>query len=93
MCDPPYAGTKPSVEDRVLRKRGRLSQLHRGLGAGRNGGAGLAAIGWIWFVVGLCLLLDLAEGSPPWRSAVALVCGVILAALFTRVDPSPEFFS
>jgi hypothetical protein len=54
--------------------------------------AGLAAIGWIWFVVGLCLLLGRAEGSPPWRSAVALVCGVILAALFTRVDPSPEFF-
>jgi hypothetical protein len=40
----------------------------------------LAAIGWIWFVVGLCLLLARAEGSPPWRSAVALVCGVILAA-------------
>jgi hypothetical protein len=41
---------------------------------------GLAAIGWIWFVVGLCLLLGRAEGSPPWRSAVALVCGVILGA-------------
>jgi len=46
-----------------------------------NAVAGLAAIGWIWFVVGLCLLLARAEGSPPWRSAVALVCGVILAAL------------
>jgi len=43
--------------------------------------AGLAAIGWIWFVVGLCLLLGRAEGSPPWRSAVALVCGVMLAAM------------
>ena len=42
--------------------------------------AGLAAIGWIWFVVGLCLLLGRAEGSPPWRSAVALVSGVVLAA-------------
>jgi hypothetical protein len=41
---------------------------------------GLAAIGWIWFVLGLCLLLGRAEGSPPWRSAVALVCGVILGA-------------
>jgi hypothetical protein len=41
---------------------------------------GLAAIGWIWFVVGLCLLLGRAEGNPPWRSAVALVCGVILGA-------------
>ena len=41
---------------------------------------GLAAIGWIWFVVGLCLMLGRAEGSPPWRSAVALVCGVILGA-------------
>ena len=27
-----------------------------------------------------CLLLGRAEGSPPWRSAVALVSGVILAA-------------
>ncbi len=41
---------------------------------------GLAAIGWFWFVVGLCLLLARAEGSPPWRSAVALVSGVILGA-------------
>jgi hypothetical protein len=41
----------------------------------------LAAIGWIWFVVGLCLLLGRAEGSPPWRSVVALVCGVLLAAM------------
>jgi hypothetical protein len=32
-------------------------------------------------VVGLCLLLPRAEGSPPWRSAVGLVSGVILAAL------------
>jgi len=32
----------------------------------------------IWFVVGLCLLLARAEGSPPWRSAVALVSGVLL---------------
>jgi hypothetical protein len=43
--------------------------------------AALAVIGWIWFVVGLCLLLGRAEGSPPWRSAVALVCGVMLAAM------------
>ena len=42
--------------------------------------ASLAAIGWISFVVALCLLLGRAEGSPPWRSAVALVSGVVLAA-------------
>jgi hypothetical protein len=38
----------------------------------------LAAIGLIWFVVGLSLLLGKAEGNPPWRSAVALVSGVVL---------------
>jgi len=31
-------------------------------------------------VVGLALLLAQAEGSPPWRSGVALVSGVLLAA-------------
>ena len=40
----------------------------------------LGAIGLIWFVVGLALLLARAEGSPPWRSGVALVSGVLLAA-------------
>ena len=40
----------------------------------------LAAIGLIWFVVGLSLLLGRAEGSPPWRSAIALVSGVMLPA-------------
>ena len=43
--------------------------------------AGLAAIGWIWFVAGLCRPSGRAEGSPPWWSVVALVSGVILAAL------------
>jgi hypothetical protein len=40
----------------------------------------LAAIGLIWFVVGLSLLLGRAEGSPPWRSAVALISGLMLPA-------------
>jgi hypothetical protein len=40
----------------------------------------LAAIGLIWFLVGLALLLARAEGKPPWRSGVALVSGVMLAA-------------
>jgi hypothetical protein len=39
-----------------------------------------SAIGLIWFVAGLCLLLGRAEGSPPWRSVVALVSGVLLPA-------------
>src|SRR5215212_10082973 len=38
----------------------------------------LAAIGLIWFVVGLALLLGRAEGSPPWRSSIALVSGVLV---------------
>src|SRR4029450_11611184 len=39
--------------------------------------ASLSAIGLIWFVVGLSLLLARVEGSPPSRSAVALMCGVL----------------
>jgi hypothetical protein len=40
----------------------------------------LAALVLVWFVVGLCLLLARAEGSPPWRSVVAGVSGVLLPA-------------
>ena len=40
----------------------------------------VAAIGLVWFVVGLTLLLARAEGSPPWRSVGALVAGVLLPA-------------
>jgi hypothetical protein len=40
----------------------------------------LSAIGLVWFVVGLCLLLGRAEGNPPWRSAVAIVSGAVLPA-------------
>jgi hypothetical protein len=40
----------------------------------------LAAIGLIWFVVGLALLLSSAEGNPPWRSGVALVSGALVPA-------------
>jgi hypothetical protein len=47
----------------------------------------LSAIGLIWFVVGLSLLLGKAEGNPPWWSAVALVSGVVLPA-YLLVDVS-----
>ena len=47
----------------------------------------LSAIGLIWFVVGLSLLLGKAEGNPPWWSAVALVSGVVLPA-YLLVDAS-----
>ena len=40
----------------------------------------VAAIGLVWFVVGLTMVLARAEGSPPWRSVAALVCGVLLPA-------------
>ena len=50
------------------------------MGAAGDCGPTLAAMGLIWFVVGLALLLARAEGNPPWRSGVALVSGVLLAA-------------
>src|SRR4029450_10899056 len=40
----------------------------------------LAAIGLIWFLVGLGLLLARAEGKPPWGSGVALGSGVMVGA-------------
>jgi hypothetical protein len=40
----------------------------------------LATLVFLWFVVGLTLLLRRAEGEPPWRSTVALVSGVLFAA-------------
>jgi len=40
----------------------------------------VAAVGLIWFMVGLSLLLARAEGSPPWRSVAALLTGVMLPA-------------
>ena len=41
----------------------------------------VAAIGILWFVVGLTLLLRRAEGDPPWRSTIALASGVLLTAM------------
>jgi hypothetical protein len=49
----------------------------------------LAGIGLLWFVVGLALLLARAEGSPPWRAAVAGVSGVLLPA-YLLIDVSWE---
>jgi hypothetical protein len=49
----------------------------------------LAAIGLIWFLVGLALLLARAEGKTPWRSGVALISGVMLAA-YLLLDVTSE---
>ena len=40
----------------------------------------LAALTLVWFITGFSLLLARAEGSPPWRSVVALVSGALLPA-------------
>ena len=42
--------------------------------------ASLGMLLFLWFVVGLFLLLRRAEGEPPWRATVALVSGVLIAA-------------
>jgi hypothetical protein len=49
----------------------------------------LAGIGFVWFVVGFALVLGRAEGSPPWRSVIALVSGVLVAG-YLLVDASWE---
>lgn len=42
-----------------------------------NAALAVAAVVFLWFVVGLSVLLGRAEGAPPWRSAAALVTGVV----------------
>ena len=42
---------------------------------------------FLWFAVGLSLILRRAEPDPPWRSTVALMSGVVLVA-FGLVNPS-----
>jgi hypothetical protein len=41
----------------------------------------LGMIVFLWFVIGLSLLLRAAEHEPPWRSAVAAASGAVLIAL------------
>jgi hypothetical protein len=40
----------------------------------------LAAFALLWWLTGLTLLFARAEGSPPWRSVVALASGLLLPA-------------
>jgi len=42
--------------------------------------ASLGMLAFLWFVVGPALLLRRIEGEPAWRSGIALVSGVLLAA-------------
>jgi hypothetical protein len=42
--------------------------------------ASLGMMALLWFIVGLAALLRRAEGEPAWRSTVALISGVVLAA-------------
>jgi hypothetical protein len=41
----------------------------------------LGLIVFVWFVVGLTMLLRRAEGELPWRSTIAMASGVLLPAL------------
>ncbi len=42
--------------------------------------AAMGMLAFLWFVAGLTTLLRRAEGTPAWRSTVALVSGVLVAA-------------
>lgn len=42
--------------------------------------AALGMLAFLWFAVGFTTLLRRAEGEPAWRSTVALVSGVLVAA-------------
>jgi hypothetical protein len=73
LGEPPFTGSAEQVHAFLVR-----------LGAGwptlASAVLTVAAIGLLWFVVGLALLLARAEGSPPWRSVAALTSGVLLPA-------------
>jgi hypothetical protein len=47
----------------------------------RSFGFTVALVLFVWFVVALCTVLRRVEGEAPWRSTVALVSGVLFAAL------------
>src|SRR5215211_1913749 len=47
----------------------------------RSFGLTVAVVSFVWFVVALSTLLRRAEGEVPWRSSVAMVSGVLFAAL------------
>ncbi len=38
-------------------------------------------IGTLWFAIGLALLMSRAEGTPPWRSAIAAASAVVFPVL------------
>src|SRR5215204_550751 len=69
--EPPFLATPEEVRAFYLNSTAGWVQAAMAL-------ASLAAIGWISFVVGLCLPLGRAEGSPPWRSASAWCPGLSL---------------
>jgi hypothetical protein len=60
----------------------------------------IAMLTLVWFAVALSLLLGRAEGEPPWRSSIAMVCVVLavalvltgneVAAVFTADDLDPQ---
>jgi hypothetical protein len=69
--EPPFTATAEQAREYFL-------NLSRGWIQATMAVTSLSAIGLIWFIIGWSLLLGRAEGNPPWRSAVALVSGLLL---------------
>ena len=57
-----------------------FGKLDVGWAHAAEAGASLGMLAFLWFVVGLTTLLRRVEGEPAWRSTVALVSGVVVAA-------------
>ena len=49
-------------------------------------------IAFLWFIIGLSMLLRDAEGDPPWRSAIAAASGLVLLALALAANTEAAAF-
>ena len=71
LGEPPFVASAEAARTFFVNGSAGWAQLAEAL-------TSLSAVGLIWFAGGLSLLLARGEGSPPWRSAVALVSGAIM---------------
>ncbi len=86
------SGLEPAFDGSGAEIVAYLRSIHTPLGEFGSFVMTVGLIAFLWFIIGLSMLLRDAEGDPPWRSAIGAASGVVLVALALAANTEAAAF-
>lgn len=86
------SGLEPAFDASAADIVAYLRAIHSPLGDFGSIVMTVGLIAFLWFIMGMSMLLRAGEGDPPWRSALAAASGLVLLALAVAANTEAAAF-